>query len=1085
MAQLVLGAIGAVAGTYLGVGPMVGWAIGSAIGGAMTKPSKVSAPTQPIMDLKVTGTEYGQPIPYVIGTVGVAGQMWWNTDRQPHTDTQTSGGGKGGGGQPEVETSITTYTMDALYGVSDNIIVGIRRVWANGKLIWSAADDSDISSLSASQAEQHWTRMTVYTGDITQLPDPTYAAAVGSGYAPAYRGRGSVFIEGLKLGTSGAIPNLTFEVVVDGSTDTYIETWTQRTTTTDDWKSVTYGGGRFVAVQGNGGSSAGTPNASAYLSANGLTWSAGGGYVYPWAVVAYGTGRYVALALNGPTMYSFDGLTWVLAAGGSWLENNNWRGLVYAEGIFVATGGNSSLLSRGAATSLDGVTWTYRTVPANNNWVVAYGNGTFVGVGRTGTNRAMSSPDGVTWTGHTPPEDNAWNSVCYGAGLFVAVSSDGTNRVMTSPDGATWTARAAASAQQWRSVAYGGGRFIAVASNGTAAQQVMTSVDGITWTLETAASAQQWQAVAFGGVTFAAVSDSGGTGRAMNRGAIAATIVTRDPPAVSTAVSRLCVRSGLVSGQIDVTSLSSISRKARSMAISQIANTRQALDLLMSAYFFELTVSDKLYFRPRGSSSVAAIPYLDLGAGKEGESDADPLPLKQSNELEIPALVAVNYINVDDDYQTDTQYSDRLISSADGTTALVQMALGLTPSEAKGVADVMLLDQSVSRLHTSIALLGDYCALEPTDPVTITGPDGSAYRMRLVQKTDGYPLLAYEAVLDDVSILTSQGITSADYSSSTSVAEPVTTLMELMDIPILQDADNNGGFYVAVKGDGTPFTGAVIYSSPDNVTYDRRAAALGSAVFGTCSTTLGNWAGARVFDEQSSVTVDVGDGELLSSTRESLLANAGSNAMLVGSEIIQFATATLVSAGVYTLSSLLRGCRGTEWAMTGHVADERCVLITSSGFTRVPLENSELGLPIYYKGVTLSRPLSTADAELFTDSAIGLKPFSPIDLRASRDGSNDITFTWQHRSRLSTRSIGTLGINVPVGEAIEAYEIDVYFDGTYATVVRTISSTTPTTVYTAAEQTADGLTPGDPVFTKLYQLSAIVGRGYALTQGAV
>ena len=39
---------------------------------------------------------------------------------------------------------------------------------------------------------------------------------MGIGAAPAYRGRGSVFIEGLQLGQSGQVPNLTFEVVVDG-----------------------------------------------------------------------------------------------------------------------------------------------------------------------------------------------------------------------------------------------------------------------------------------------------------------------------------------------------------------------------------------------------------------------------------------------------------------------------------------------------------------------------------------------------------------------------------------------------------------------------------------------------------------------------------------------------------------------------------------------------------------------------------------------------------------------------------------------------------------------------------------------------
>lgn len=51
--------------------------------------------------------------------------------------------------------------------------------------------------------------MRFYSGDAAQLPDPTYEAAVTS--APAYRGRITVMLEGLQLGNSGVIPNLTFE----------------------------------------------------------------------------------------------------------------------------------------------------------------------------------------------------------------------------------------------------------------------------------------------------------------------------------------------------------------------------------------------------------------------------------------------------------------------------------------------------------------------------------------------------------------------------------------------------------------------------------------------------------------------------------------------------------------------------------------------------------------------------------------------------------------------------------------------------------------------------------------------------------
>jgi hypothetical protein len=867
-------------------------------------------------------------------------------------------------------------------------------------------------------------------------------------------------------------------------------------------------------------------------------------------------------------------------------------------------------------------------------------------------------------------------------------------------------------------------------------------------------------------------------------------LITSTPDSIGNITSDLCLRAGLTAGQIDVTGLSTITRTVRGMALAQIAPTRQALELLMSTYFFEMVTSDKIYFRPRGAASVASIPYLDLGAST-GDEPSEPLALRQANELEIPAQIALSYINASDDYQTDTQYSDRLVSAAAGTLATLQMAICMTPAEAKAVADTMLLDQAASVVSTQLALLGDYCRLEPTDAVTVSDADGSTFRLRLVKKTDAYPLLTFDAVLDDTSVLTSQGITSTDYTSSTVVAAAVGALIELMDIPILQDADDDAGFYVAAKGDGTPYPGAAVYNSPDDVTYALDATVSESAVFGTCSTTLGDWTGPRVFDELNSVTVDVGDGTLASSTRDAVLASIAVNAMLIGSELIQFVTATLVSTGVYTLSRLLRGGRGTEWAMVDHAASERCVLLRAAGLRRIVRTTSELGTARYYKGVTLGQALSSATAELFTDNAVGLKPFSPFDLRAqiradtgeiswddivlpvhqiwtdiawngtvfcavaygsnivatspdgivwtqhtmpfaegawwaiawngtvfctvaygtsraatspdgetwtertlpasaewgaicakgatfcaisigsdstgtdvaatsaddgenwtartlpstsfwraiasdgtqfcaiagrttpygalpngcdiaatspdgitwtprtlpsdlgwtgiawngsvfcavasgwssgvsaatSADGAtwtiqslasydwvdvawngtefcalalgnvtatsadgvvwvtandgftrthgwsaiatnndvfcaigvghiNDtiqakttqspggITLTWQRRTRLDVRTTGALGISVPLGEDSESYEVDIYADGTYAAVLRTISATSATCAYSAAEQTADGLTPGDTVYARVYQRSAIVGRGYALEQAA-
>ena len=161
-----------------------------------------------------------------------------------------------------------------------------------------------------------------------------------------------------------------------------------------------------------------------------------------------------------------------------------------------------------------GSVWTLETAAENNSWNgVTYGNGLFVAVASSGTNRIMTSPDGITWTARTAPEANAWKSITYGNGLFVAVATTGTNQVMTSPDGINWTIRTTPIGE-WYSVTYGNGIYVAVSIfTSQTGNQVMTSPDGINWTTTMAQSNLfGWNSVTFGNGLFVAVtSDANAT----------------------------------------------------------------------------------------------------------------------------------------------------------------------------------------------------------------------------------------------------------------------------------------------------------------------------------------------------------------------------------------------------------------------------------------------------------------------------------------------------------------------------------------------------------------------------------------------
>ena len=97
-------------------------------------------------------------------------------------------------------------------------------------------------------------------------------------------------------------------------------------------------------------------------------------------------------------------------------------------------------------------------------------------------------------------------------------------------------------------------------------------------------------------------------------------------------------------------------------------------------------------------------------------------------------------------------------------------------------------------------------------------------------------------------------------------------------------------------------------------------------------------------------------------------------------------------------------------------------------------------------------------------------------LGAGRALPGDLTIRWTRRSRaLAADSWG--GLEVPLTEELEAYEVEI-LDG--STVKRVLPASAPSAIYSAAQQSADWgalLAPGDTLDIRIFQLSALIGRG--------
>ena len=297
-----------------------------------------------------------------------------------------------------------------------------------------------------------------------------------------------------------------------------------------------------------------------------------------------------------------------------------------------------------------------------------------------------------------------------------------------------------------------------------------------------------------------------------------------------------------------------------------------------------------------------------------------------------------------------------------------------------------------------------------------------------------------------------------------------------MDLPLLRTDDDQPGVYAAVTG--LPgWTGASIWRAPDGVNYSNVVSLSTPAITGIATTALAN-AATYYMDNADTVNVQLLQGELASCDSGDLFN--GANAALLGGEIIQFQTATLIGSGLYQLSNLLRGRRATESNTSIHAVGENFILLTQGAVDFVPALLTDRGRMYEFRALSKGQSLGDAQDNDYTYNLITLQPFSPVHVSGSRTSGvgSDLTVNWIRRARLNADWADY--VDVPLDEPAELYDVDV-MNG--SSVVRTFSSlTSPTATYTAAEQTTDWGGSIPSTFTlNIYQISSRYGRGQAAT----
>jgi hypothetical protein len=197
--------------------------------------------------------------------------------------------------------------------------------------------------------------------------------------------------------------------------------------------------------------------------------------------------------------------------------------------------------------------------------------------------------------------------------------------------------------------------------------------------------------------------------------------------------------------------------------------------------------------------------------------------------------------------------------------------------------------------------------------------------------------------------------------------------------------------------------------------------AASEALLGTANNALAAGQGLVLDTEASIEVVLANPARWLQSCDDAALAG-GANMAAIGDELIQFGNADPVADGVFRLSRLLRGRRGSEWAMDQHVAGEPFLLLDARTIKPIAATAATMGTLIVataYGPANGSAPPSVN--RVVQGEAV--RPLSPAQLagRNTTDGSLEIS--WVRRSRRGWAWIDE--VDVPPDPDLTGYRIAV------------------------------------------------------------
>lgn len=532
---------------------------------------------------------------------------------------------------------------------------------------------------------------------------------------------------------------------------------------------------------------------------------------------------------------------------------------------------------------------------------------------------------------------------------------------------------------------------------------------------------------------------------------------------VESIVSYICQAVGMDETMYDTLDIDQSVNNGYEVQGMMILNTYPAyaaLQTLSQVFFFMPSNYDGvLHFVTGGANSVATITDDDL-------VDDHSVDIEQSmreDSISAPRVMHMSYYDVDGGLVTDKQSSER----AGDRRAIGEMSVssGVVMTAGQAATAVAMSHKVVIeelRGTLRFCLPDSWLGLVPTSPVIISRDGASSrYRISKVEMFSGYQ--QYEAVHDRQSTYTSnvEGMPAGEQTAPPSnvVGE---TLISVLDIPLLHDADDGLGLflYVAISGTLPSWAGALVeISYDDGETYVGSMTSNVSSVIGVLLNSVGSHSQSTPdLHNVIEIQINTPNAALEESSLEGMMN--GANLAIIGDELIQFANAEETSPGIWSLSYLLRGRLHTQ--PYSHSDGERFVLLDRTYLGVVPISLSRLFHDITFRATSFGESVDTATLETVNYEGLSQIEFPPDYLSARIDGT-DLIAQWQGSGRIGS------GASVSHAARFSWYHAILYDSDDE--VIETRDTTDTSATFDISALTL-------PLRLEVYQVNSLTGLGW-------